>query len=287
MRFTRFITPALFTLLATACGPTTGSTPADDAASDSVSSDASVTTEAATLEDTPAPPLDEPVSPADVRVMPDTPAPPTDAPTPPRTDASVGDAPDPFADAGALGPPAPVPVTVVTRGTCPALTACGGAIAGTWDVSGVCIEVPIADTVALCPGAMITRADGQARGRVVFGTAPAIARRVAEANVQVDLTVPAVCARLLGGCAALQATIVLSAPDTVCTASSAGDCACTSRVRSVIDDGDLYATRSNEIVSETTGKRWGYCVAGAELRYVDRSATGPREPGVVSLRRRE
>lgn len=261
----------LVAVLCAACAPTTG-VQQDTGLADAVTPPADdLGSEPDVVE---PPPADEGV---------DAPVPGEDA----APDAAVTDAPDPFADAGALGPPATVPVTVMTRGTCPAVTPCGGAIAGTWDVAALCVEVPIADAVALCPGAMITRADGQARGRVIFGTSPMIARRTAQANVQVDLSIPALCARAAGGCDALQANFRMSVPDTTCTANAVGVCNCTSRVSSTIDDGDVYATRDNDIVSVTSGKRWGYCVAGNDLRYVDRSASGPREPGVVTLRRRE
>lgn len=95
-----------------------------------------------------------------------------------------------FADAGPLGEPPWVAVTVLTSETCPTLTPCGGSVVGTWDVSGVCVEVPIADAVARCPGARITRADGRARGRVTFEASPMVARRIAQFETQVDLSFP-------------------------------------------------------------------------------------------------
>ncbi|MBL8682957.1 MAG: hypothetical protein JNK05_27570 [Myxococcales bacterium] len=200
--------------------------------------------------------------------------------------STVNDAANPFADAGALGEPAWVPITVLTSGSCPTLTPCGGAIAGTWDVSGACIEVPIASAVAMCPGAMITRSDGRARGRVVFGAAPMVARRIAQFEAQVDVFVPGICALAVGGCGAIERNLATINPMSTCAASPTGDCRCTSRSSSTIDDTDGYRTESNEIVSATLGKRWGYCVADGSLRYRDSSPSGPREPGVVTLRQR-
>jgi hypothetical protein len=256
---------ALLAALVCACGSTTS--PTDASTSDALLSPSDSAADASAPDDV-APPIT------------DGSAPSTDA-SPPITDAS-----GPFADAGPLGAPEWVPVTVLTNTTCPTLNPCGGDIAGTWDVSGVCIEIPLGTALAACPGAMITRADGRARGRVVFSTAPSIARRVAESEARVDLLVPAVCAAAAGGCAALQSLLVRAAPGATCVAAASGDCQCTAQQRYTIDDGDAYTTMSNQIVSTTSNKRWDYCVEGTTLRYRDQSPSGAREPGVVSLRRR-
>jgi hypothetical protein len=254
-------TPRSFALLAAllgACGSTTS--PTDASSSDALLSPSDSAAEASAPQDV-APPIAD-------------------------ASAPITDAGGPFADAGPLGAPEWVPVTVLTSSTCPPLAPCGGDIAGTWDVSGVCLEIPLATALAACPGATITRADGRARGRVVFSTAPSIARRVAESEARVDLLVPAVCAAAAGGCAALQALLVRAAPGATCAAAATGDCLCTAQQRYTIDDGDAYTTMSNQIVSTTSGKRWDYCVDGSTLRYRDQSPSGAREPGVVSLRRR-
>jgi|LNFM01.1.fsa_nt_gb hypothetical protein len=252
----------------TAPAPTDSSTDtgitADITAADSAPEDSSITVDSGVALDSAMPPADSGVS----------------------DSGAAGDAANPFADAGALGEPAWVPITVLTSGTCPVLNPCGGAIVGTWDVSGACIEVPIASAVAMCPGAMITRSDGRARGRVVFGSAPMVARRVAQFEAQVDVFVPALCATVAGGCSVIERGFVAVNPMSSCVPTPSGDCRCTSRSSSSIDDSDGYRTESNEIVSSTIGKRWAYCVADGSLRYRDTSPSGAREPGTVTLRRR-
>lgn len=194
------------------------------------------------------------------------------------------DAATPPVDAGALGEPAWVGVDVRTSGACDALNACGGDVRGTWDVAGVCIEVPIADAVMRCPGAQISRTGGRARGRVTFDGARA--RRAAEWTAEVEVAIPAYCAALLGGCDGIQTAVRGAVPDTTCAADATGACRCLARQNGGIDDGDGYSTSGTQIVSATLLRRWDYCVSGAQLRYRDASATGPREPGTITLARR-
>lgn len=247
-----------------ACGSST--TPADGSATDAVADTSTIAPDASSASDAGAAP---------------------DREDPPAQDSgAASDGSNPFADAGALGEPAWVPITVLTAGTCPAITACGGNIVGTWDVSAACIEVPIEQALALCPGAMITRREGRARGRVTFGATPMVARRVAQSEATVESFVPQACAQAVGGCMGLQALLQRGAPTATCAAGAMGGCDCRATASFTIDDGDAYRTEGNEIVSATSGKRWEYCVEGEGLRYRDTSPSGMREPGSISLRRR-
>lgn len=194
------------------------------------------------------------------------------------------DAGEPFGDAGALGDPPWVPIEVRTSGTCTDFTPCGGDVVGTWDVSGGCVELPIGDTVMMCPGASITRADGQARGRVSFDGS--FAHRVAQSIVDVQIVVPAICASFVGGCSGLETQLRMQAPDSACTTAASGACTCEARQTTSIDDTDAYTTTATEIVGSVSGKRWAYCVAGDALTYRDTSPSGPREPGIIRLTRR-
>lgn len=194
------------------------------------------------------------------------------------------DAGNPFTDGGAgLGEPAWVPLTVHIDGThCAAFTPCGGEIVGTWDVGGGCVEVDLT-AIMRCPGAHAS-SSGQSRGRVVFdGT---MAHRVAESEVDIQATLPAICATLAGGCMAIQTMIQGIAPDSACVTQTGGSCLCQIRQINHINDSDLYTTSGSEIIGTGSGKHWGYCVAGDSLEYQDASSTGMREPGIIDLTRR-
>lgn len=196
------------------------------------------------------------------------------------------DAGSPFSDGGgALGEPAWVSVEVRTDGSaCAALTPCGGDVLGTWDVTGGCFELDVESTLSTCPGAAITRRSGTARGRVTFDGTRAV--RQAQAIVEVEASIPALCATVAGGCAALQTLVQRQVPDAACVDAAAGGCLCQVRQGFEIDDSDLYTTTANQIVSSTTGHRWAYCVDGDSLRYEDVTPDAAHEPGIIELGRR-
>lgn len=200
----------------------------------------------------------------------------------PALDAPVANADRPAASTD-LGEPPWVDVDLRTSGSCPALNRCGGEVLGTWEVSGVCLEVPIEGALAQCPGARVTRRSGRARGRVTFGDRVALRR--AEWSAEVQVLIPAVCAAFVGGCPGIQAAVRNVAPDTTCAATTLGDCECTARQAGGLNDADGYTTEGGQIVSATLMRRWDYCIDGDALRYRDVSAREPREPGVITLRR--
>lgn len=176
-----------------------------------------------------------------------------------------------------------VDVEVRTSGECPTPTACGGSVVGTWDVAGVCVAVPVETALMQCPVARVTRRGGRARGTVTFGEHTAT--RHAEWSAEVEMFIPVVCARFVGGCAGIQTSLRLLAPESLCMANTNGDCDCTARQSGVINDADGYSTSNGEIVSATLRHRWEYCITGDTLRYHDVSTQMAREPGVITLQR--
>jgi len=284
----------LLASLTAACSPAavTGNFgPFSDAAADSpaVTADTpSLTADTpAVATDTPAAPVDVPAAQDDVPAAVDAGAPPVDAPipaldsgAPPPRDAG----PVPV-DGGGLGEPAWVPLEVRTgESSCPPLAPCGGNELGTWDVGGGCIDLVSPEQLMSCPGSRVSRTSGRARGRVTF--AGGIARRASQWEVEAELFIPALCASMVGGCSTLQILVSAYYPGSTCMAVGAGNCQCAVRMGGAINDGDLYTTSANQIVSTSSGKRWNYCVSGNQLRYTDVSRSGPREAGIIQLTRR-
>ena len=162
---------------------------------------------------------------------------------------------------------------------CTPLVPCGGNITGTWDVSGGCVAIDLSQ-IMRCPGATVS-ASGQSRGRVTFDGM--VAHRAAETEINMQLGVPAVCASFLGGCMALETRIRMGQPDSTCVTETDGSCYCQVRNHSAINQTDGYTTMGNEIIGQTSGKTWAYCVSGGMLSYEDNSPSGMREPGIIRL----
>jgi hypothetical protein len=196
------------------------------------------------------------------------------------TDAAEGGPSFPDPD---RGPPAWVELTVGPTGTCDELTPCGGDVVGTWDLEAGCFEDDVDAAFSRCPGATVTRS-GRARGRVVFG-ADAIGVRVAQSEVVMDIHFPALCASFFS-CDELEAAIRPRVTRVDCEGGEGTDCTCHARLETTIDQRDRYRTEDNQIVSESSGKRWDYCVQDDTLTYRDADRSASREPGIIELERR-
>ena len=176
-----------------------------------------------------------------------------------------------------------VDLQVVEPGECDAFSACGGDIVGAWNLSGGCFELELMSAIMMCPGAEITRRDGQGRGCVLFGE-DGIAHRVAESVVEIDALIPALCTFVVS-CDEIESQIRSAGADGTCMTNDAGDCECMASQTFRIDDMEAYTTEGDEIVGTTSGKRWEYCVEGGNLTYQDTSPSGSREPGIIELTR--
>ena len=199
------------------------------------------------------------------------------------SDSATSDARIDWPDGGGVSDPTFVDLSVGAAGSCPGFTPCGGDVVGTWDLGGGCVEIDIESAISMCPGATVTRRVGRGRGRVVFG--PTSAHRVAESIVEADTFFPAVCAAFFS-CAMLEDAMAMRWTEATCTSMPSGDCNCTARQLTFIDDRDLYTLSGNEIVGGASGKRWAYCIAGDRFDYRDVSPSPPLEPGDVQLMRR-
>jgi hypothetical protein len=203
---------------------------------------------------------------------------------PPPPDVQTPDGALMWPDAGTLPPPEWVRLNVGAVNTCPNFVSCGGDVVGIWDVSGGCFEVDLESALSLCRGAMVTRREGVARGRVDFGS-NGFARRMAESIVYLGVSIPETCTRFTD-CTTIETGLRANFNDAMCVTERGGGCSCTASQYYSIDDGDFYRIEGNEIVSVSSGKRWAYCIQETQLQYRDTSTSGTREPGTIQLQRR-
>ena len=190
-------------------------------------------------------------------------------------------------DPGTLGTPAWAALTLRVGGGCTAAATCGGDVVGTWDVAGGCFDLPVPAELMRCPGAAVTGATGRARGRVAFTATTAT--RWSQWETEAEVSIPALCAAVAGGCGAVQALVRMAIPDSACVTAAGGACQCAVRQTGSLNDVDTYTVAAGQIVSTHSAKRWNYCItpgAATHLVYDDASTSGVREPGVIDLLRR-
>lgn len=209
-----------------------------------------------------------------------------DGGTTPAEDGSAARDSGTDTDAGSVttdaGPPPDVAFEVRVDGTyCPALASCGGALEGTWQVSGGCVDFVQVNTLrSVCPSASV-RGTGTARGRVTF------AGTTMTRNLDVDwrgaVGIPGSCSTLVGGCGAVESTVRANVPGAAvsCPPDGAGGCACTLTIGRTLADTSTIRLEGNQFVRDADARRWEYCVSGSSLRY--RETTGVHEPGAFAF----
>ncbi len=192
------------------------------------------------------------------------------------------DAGDLFMDAGALGQPPWTPLEVTASSSCPSITACGGDVVGTWDVSGGCFDVNVGPLMTTCPTAMVSTR-GRVRGRFTFdGTTSS---RITEQEADANVSIPASCLGTLGDCSNIATGFRMLGLETVCAVDSSGGCQCAVRNIVAISYAGTYSIMSNQIV--TGGETWNYCVTGTAMTYEDvTGGSDPQPPGTVDLTKR-
>lgn len=179
-------------------------------------------------------------------------------------------------DAGADG--APSHPGVELPAACPALRSCGGALAGTWDYRGACIDNALGKLKGGCASATIEDPSGAVKGSVTFMGGRTV-HRTLTALVTATVVLPPACT---GGasCSDVQARLP---PGATCT-GSAGTCRCRLTNEDSISDSDTYAVSGSTLVTGGGGQ-YDFCVSGDTLRYADRG-TQPQYHGTFELTRR-
>lgn len=180
-------------------------------------------------------------------------------------------------DGGAL--PGVNPVDVTFAGTCAAVAPCGGAVLGTWDYTGVCVNDPLAALKQQCPTATVESQKGTVKGRVAFGATTV--KRTSTFTYTASVTVPAACS--FGQCAALQQTLAQSFKTASCKAAGGG-CACDLGTGSEANQEDAYTVDGNTI-NIADGSKYDFCVAGGSLSYTPQGSADDA-PGAYTLTKR-
>ncbi len=180
-------------------------------------------------------------------------------------------------DAGSLASVAPVDVTFA--GSCPAATPCGGAVVGTWDYTGVCVDDPMAALKQQCPTVVIDSQKGTVKGRVAFGATTV--KRTSTFAYTASITLPAACS--FGRCAELQQTLAQSFKTASCKAAGGG-CACDLGTGSESNQEDAY-TVDGSTIDIADGSSYDFCVAGSSLSYRPRGKADDA-PGAYTMTKR-
>ncbi len=185
-------------------------------------------------------------------------------------------------NSGAIGPPPVVPIEIATA--CPALSRCGGDLAGTWHVADICVEeaLLLRELTAACPELIYDgTTEAVAQGSMTFdGT---VATREVATAVTVDV-------RFTHGCAACDCAAVETAleDDDVaveCQAScnASDECVCSIRSSVLVLDSTPYTVTGSNLTA-ADGTTFEFCVAGAELSFRE-TTVPPVEPGIYTLLR--
>lgn len=161
-------------------------------------------------------------------------------------------------------------VPVVTSGSCPAFTACGGELDGTWLYAEACPTTNVGPLLSACPTGSVEYEAGGAAA-LSFGGGQ-VARTGAPVGDGV-VTFPAECG--LGACTLIAALV---GGQGQCSEID-GDCAC--RTPFSVDWGQqAYAVAGNQLTL-ADGRTFEYCVEGDRLTY--RESGEATEPGVFTL----
>ncbi len=171
------------------------------------------------------------------------------------------------------------PVDVTFAGSCPAATPCGGAVVGTWDYTGVCVDDPLAALTQQCPTATVESQKGTVKGRVAFGATTV--KRTSTFAYTASITLPAACS--FGQCAELQRTLAKTFKTASCKAAGGG-CACDLGTGSESNQEDAYTVERNTI-NIADGSSYDFCVAGSSLSYTPKGKADDA-PGAYTLTKR-
>jgi len=191
------------------------------------------------------------------------------------------------------------PADVELMETCPAFTACGGAVAGAWCYTGICIEeeeiIDPSESIGTCTGADLVLSDfsGTVTGRVEFVESPAgdTVTRSATTHTEASIGIPSSCVGGLGatvcaGTVTMALEMALGDGGSAsCAATTDGGCDCDVSLDTSIDSADGYSIMGNRIRvgMGSSARMFDYCVEGdGSFRFRETTADA-QEPGVQTI----
>jgi hypothetical protein len=166
--------------------------------------------------------------------------------------------------------------------TCPAFTACGGDLVGTWRYERVCVttaevEAQLTDT---CATAVLNSGSGTVDGTVSFDGTMLV--RDVVLSVSVDAFVPSSCT-FGASCDEVGPLLVsVAMVDAATCTDASGGCNCQITTVETTSDNDPYTVTGNTFENTTTTRRWDYCVEGTEMtarEIMGGDGDPPVEPG--------
>ena len=178
------------------------------------------------------------------------------------------------------------PGTLQLMDTCPAFTACGGDVVGSWCYTDICItHAELIGTLgSLCPALTFTSSSGTVTGSVEF-TDTMVTRQVT-VHGEGTAHVPMAC---LSGVAcsnlATNLSSVLPPGLAISCADAAGGCDCDFTYDSSVDESDTYDAAGDVITTHpSSGDRtFDYCVETDGSMRFHETTTGGGEPGIQTI----
>lgn len=171
------------------------------------------------------------------------------------------------------------PVTIDSD-TCPAFSACGGTLDGTWDYEKGCLGDLFKDLRDQCAQLDTTGLKATVKGSVYFLAAGALERDVTT-NVTGDIKFPVSCT-LGQGCGIVETLLKDTFPNVKCTEASQ-QCTCTASRTESNTAATTYTVTGNT-VKTADGDEYDFCVNGSTLTYSGK--TKEAEEGVWQLKKR-
>jgi len=159
------------------------------------------------------------------------------------------------------------------------VTACGGALGGTYDYTGGCVGDVFADARKQCPSLDTKNVTVKVAGSLFFDP-PSALRRDGTAKIAGNVIVPAACSA--GQCSAVESALKGSFDTIKCTSAGTG-CDCAVTKTEVTKTATTYTIEGNT-VKTADGDTYDYCVNATGFTYKGKSVGA--EEGSWTLKKR-